>query len=619
MKAGTVKAEEAMAGTAATSVSRQRAAAGLALIVLAVAAIAFPLVFSSPVVTNYAIYALIFVAVVSAWNVFSGFSGYISLGHAVFFGSGAYAVGIAARDWHVNGVAVFGLLPLAAAVGAVIAVPFGLVALRVRRHTFIVITIAVFFIFQLMAFNFSFTGGTVGVSAPFLPWSPTSFNDRFYYITLGCAAAMIVIAVLIRRSRFGLQLRAIRDDEDRARGLGVHAMRVKLTAFVLSGAVTALVGGVWFLYLTQVQPQSGFDPLFDLTLVLMAFLGGLGTIAGPIIGALIIEPGQLYLTIRFTNGYLSEILLGALFLLIVLFVPRGLVPTIGEWIRRLRTRGRPAVAPVRRHSAPPPAPPARLAARRSAREGGQEMTALLRTEGVRKAYGGVHALDSCTVEIDEGTVAGLIGPNGSGKTTLFNVITGYAKADAGQVYLADKKITNIAPEQVFARGIGRTFQLTRIFASLTVLENMLVASKHGGAAARKRAMEQLEFVGIAGHHAALAGTLSYGQRKLLELAYVLVSDPAVILLDEPAGGVNLSLVNHIADRIRELNAAGKTFLIVEHNMEFVMGLCDRVTVLDSGAVVAAGPPDIIRTDRRVLNAYLGEDLEDDDPHPGEQA
>jgi ABC-type branched-subunit amino acid transport system ATPase component len=148
---------------------------------------------------------------------------------------------------------------------------------------------------------------------------------------------------------------------------------------------------------------------------------------------------------------------------------------------------------------------------------------------------------------------------------------------------------------------------------------MLVASRHGGSAARKRAMEQLEFVGIAGHYDALAGTLSYGQRKLLELAYVLVSDPAVILLDEPAGGVNLSLVNHIADRIRELNAAGKTFLIVEHNMEFVMGLCDRVTVLDSGAVVAAGPPAIIRTDRRVLNAYLGEDLEDDDPHLRERA
>jgi neutral amino acid transport system ATP-binding protein len=247
------------------------------------------------------------------------------------------------------------------------------------------------------------------------------------------------------------------------------------------------------------------------------------------------------------------------------------------------------------------------------------LSALLRTEGVHKAYGGVRALDTCTIEVGEGTVAGLIGPNGSGKTTLFNVITGYAKADAGEVYLADRKITNIAPDKVFALGVGRTFQLTRIFPSLTVMENMLVASQHSRSGARKRAMEQLEFVGIAGYHDTMAGTLSYGQRKLLELAYVLVADPAIILLDEPAGGVNLSLVNHIAARIRELNAAGKTFLIVEHNMEFVMGLCEQVTVLDSGTVVAAGPPDIVRTDRRVLDAYLGEDIEEaeDDPDAAE--
>ena len=189
------------------------------------------------------------------------------------------------------------------------------------------------------------------------------------------------------------------------------------------------------------------------------------------------------------------------------------------------------------------------------------MSVLLRTEGVHKSYGGVRALDTCTIEVGEGTVTGLIGPNGSGKTTLFNVITGYAKADAGEVYLADRRITNIAPDKVFALGIGRTFQLTRIFPRLTVMENMLVASQHHRAGARKRAIEQLEFVGIAGYHASLAGTLSYGQRKLLELAYILVADPAIILLDEPAGGVNLSLVNHIAARIRELNAAGKTFLL----------------------------------------------------------
>ena len=335
------------------------AAAGL-IAVLAVA-VAFPVLFPSPVATNYGVYALIFVAVASAWNIFSGFSGYISLGHAVFFGSGAYALGIAARDWHVTGVGVFGLLPLAALVGGLIAVPFGLVALRVRRHTFIVITIAVFFIFQLMAYNFSFTGGSSGLDAPFLPWQAATYNNPFYYIALACAVGTIALAWLIRRSRFGLQLRAIRDDEDRARGLGVHAMRLKLTAFVLSGAVTALVGGLWFLYLTQVQPPSGFDPLFDLSVVLMAFLGGLGTVAGPVLGALIIEPGQLYLTVRFTNGYLSEILLGALFLVAVLLVPRGIIPTGGEWIRRLTTRGKPAVqagaaAAPAAPQAPDPAP-----------------------------------------------------------------------------------------------------------------------------------------------------------------------------------------------------------------------------------------------------------------------
>jgi ABC-type branched-subunit amino acid transport system ATPase component len=259
------------------------------------------------------------------------------------------------------------------------------------------------------------------------------------------------------------------------------------------------------------------------------------------------------------------------------------------------------------------------------------VTALLRAEGVAKAFGGVQALQDCTIEVEQGTIAGLIGPNGSGKTTLFNIMTGYERVDAGNVYLGGRKITNQRPQRVFALGMGRTFQLTRIFPRLTVLENMLIATQHGtgrnrrarnplaragGHAERRHAIELLEFVGIADHAGALAETLSYGQRKLLELSYVLVADPAIVLLDEPAGGVNPSLIQHLAGRIRELNAAGKTFLIVEHNMEFVMGLCSRVTVLDYGTVVAAGPPGIIRSDQRVLDAYLGAAEEDDDAGTG---
>jgi ABC-type branched-subunit amino acid transport system ATPase component len=252
------------------------------------------------------------------------------------------------------------------------------------------------------------------------------------------------------------------------------------------------------------------------------------------------------------------------------------------------------------------------------------MNALLRTEEVSKAFGGVQALSGANLDVARGRITGLIGPNGSGKTTLFNVITGYVRADAGQVYLDGKAITNARPARVFALGIGRTFQLTRIFPSLTVLENMLIAAQHkhhsrnpfaiagGGATLRRRAMDLLEFTGIAAHAGALAGTLSYGQRKLLELSYVLVADPEIVLLDEPAGGVNPSLINHIGDRIRELNAAGTTFLIVEHNMDFVMGLCHEITVLDSGTVVATGPPEEIRANPRVLDAYLGTEVDDDD-------
>jgi branched-chain amino acid transport system permease protein len=323
------------------------AAKGGGLLLLAAVALLFPQVFTNPAVTNYGVLALIYVTCATAWNIFSGNTGYISLGQAVFYGSGAYAMGIAARDWNFHGTEVFWLLPLSGVVGGLIAVPFGLVALRVRRHTFIVITIAVFFIFQLMAFNFWFTGGSSGLNSPFLSWPAASYNTPFYYIALAFAAGAVAIAWLVRRSRFGLQLRAIRDDEDRARGLGVKAMRVKLTAFVVSGTLTAMIGAVWFYYINQVEPQTGFNPIFDLTLVLMAFLGGYGSISGPVLGALIIEPLTLWLNTQPSfSGSVSEIMLGAIFLLVVLFMPRGIIPTSGEFITRIRTRGRPAVVPA---------------------------------------------------------------------------------------------------------------------------------------------------------------------------------------------------------------------------------------------------------------------------------
>lgn len=247
------------------------------------------------------------------------------------------------------------------------------------------------------------------------------------------------------------------------------------------------------------------------------------------------------------------------------------------------------------------------------------MTTVLEVRGLSRSFGGVRALAGCSLDVPAGKICGLIGPNGSGKTTLFNVVTGYERAEEGTVSFDGREITNSAPEKVFALGMGRTFQLTRIFARLSVLQNMLIATQRkeswvrsmvrgaGSAEEHARALELLDFVGLRRLSDLPAGMLSYGQRKLLELAYILVADPAVILLDEPAGGVNPTLIGQLAQHIRALNGRGKTFLIVEHNMEFVMGVCDQVSVMANGSVIMTGLPDEVRRDPRVLDAYLGID------------
>ena len=251
------------------------------------------------------------------------------------------------------------------------------------------------------------------------------------------------------------------------------------------------------------------------------------------------------------------------------------------------------------------------------------MTNLLKVEGVTKSFGGLQALSGCSLSVEKGSVAGLIGPNGSGKTTLFNVITGYVKPDAGTVTFEGRDITAARPSRVFTLGVGRTFQITRIFPRISVIENMLVATQREESWLRgltrsksssqelAAAMEWLSFVGIAQLASLQAGALSFGQRKLLELAYVLVANPDVILLDEPAGGVNLTLINEIADKIRSLNKDGKTFLIVEHNMEFVMEICDTVTVMHQGVDLVSGTPEEVRNNPDVLDAYLGGTDDDD--------
>lgn len=241
---------------------------------------------------------------------------------------------------------------------------------------------------------------------------------------------------------------------------------------------------------------------------------------------------------------------------------------------------------------------------------------LLEAQDVTKAFGGIQALNACSITVEQGSITGLIGPNGSGKTTLFNVMTGYERIDSGQVRFQGQTITNAAPDKVFRLGMGRTFQLTRVFPRLTVLENMHVAaqrndlkgllSRWSSTHEQERALELLDFVGLTKLKNLPAGNLSYGQKKLLEFAFVLIAEPRVILLDEPAGGINPTMINYLTDRIRTLNEHGTTFLIVEHNMEFVMGLCHKIMVMHRGTKIAEGTPVEVRANPAVLEAYLGD-------------
>lgn len=313
------------------------------LIALLAVFIVFPQVFSNPAVTTIAVFTLLYATATTAWNIFSGYTGYIALGHAAFFGIGSYALAIMCKEWQIPGGYVpFLLVPLAGLIAAVFSVLIGWISLRTRKHTFVVITIAIFFIMQPMAFNLrSITNGSVGLSLPIpIGWGGVFFNMPFYYVALAMLLLALGVSWWIRNSKFGLGLLAIRDDEDRALGLGVKTGPSKLIAFVISAFFVGMVGAVHAYFLESIYPAFAFDPLFDIALALMGFLGGLGTLAGPILGALILEPAQQYFTMQFSqNGYYL-IIYGGMFLTIILLLPEGIIPTLNKyWLNWRAKRG----------------------------------------------------------------------------------------------------------------------------------------------------------------------------------------------------------------------------------------------------------------------------------------
>jgi branched-chain amino acid transport system permease protein len=536
-----------------------------------------------------------------SFDVLYGYAGLLSFGHSAFFGIGAYALSLSLIHWKVP-------VPVAFLIGAGAAALFTCVvasiAVRLTGHYFVVITIVVSLVLFFAAMGLrNITGGDDGLNFPRVRLFGFSFGEPEvrYYAVLVVVAALYLVTRRIVESPLGMAWKAIRDNEARARLLGYNAERLKFAAYVLSGTLAGLAGSLYALINSYTTVEflhwslSG-DP------VMWTIVGGAGTLAGPMIGALVLVFLRDFLSTILVHVY--PILVGAILIVSIIFFPRGIVGSIRA---RLRARRR-AAAPV--VTAVPPAP--REPAAPWARNIGAP---ILETRGLVREFGGLVAVDGVDFTVRTGEIRAVIGPNGAGKTTLFNLITGVLAPTRGTVLFSGEDVTGLPAHRISQKGVARTVQVTSIFPTLTVADNVWLgaqsrralqplASRGGMHAVRRQVEEVLALVGLAGMADAEGGELSHGDQRLLEIALALSTQPRLLLLDEPTAGLSAKETREMVQVVRGL-AARQTIVIVEHDMDVVMELADVITVLHMGRVLAEGPPQATRENRLVQEVYLG--------------
>lgn len=562
-----------------------------------------PLALQSSFVYHLAIQVCVFAGLATAWNIVGGFAGQLSLGHAVFYGIGSYSAGLL--------VAKFGISPwigmfAGAAVSSVVALLIAYPTLRLRGPFFSLATIAFLEVVRLLVTHFEgWTGGSAGLNIPLqigLPWM--IFREKWAYllVAFGFFAVTLLVAWLIRRSRFGFYLIAVREREDAARAVGVNAVRAKIAAAVISAVLTSLIGSFHGMYLTFLEPSAAFSLELSIQIAMFALIGGLGTVAGPVVGTVLVLPvaelarGWLSAFGNGTHGFVY----GMLLVFVVLFFPRGLVGHLSQQVLRLIDRlpnGHKAKA----------AEPARPAVQRIATSLGQP---ILKAEGLHKRFGGLKATDDVSLTLHEGEILGVIGPNGAGKTTVFNQLSGFIRPDQGTVSVrtgADWSSPR-SPETFARAGVGRTFQIVQPFAGLSVMENIML-----GAFMHTRLRSEAEAVAREVAHltdlTALLDTearsLTVGGMKRLEVARALATRPRVLLLDEVLAGLNPSDVARAIEMIKRIRDSGVSVLMIEHLMQATMALSDRIVVINVGKVLREGKPADVVNDPAVIEAYLG--------------
>ena len=586
-----------------------RATRGVQILAAGVVVGALPYVFPTDYFTHLFTTIAYSTIVVLGLNVLIGFSGQISLGHAGFYGVGAYTTALLATSF---GWSLWVTVPSAVAVAALAGLVLALPAIRTKGLYLAVITIAFGFVVEILSQRWvELTGGTMGVyGVPTFSWLGAPVSARGYFYVVAATALVVQVATnTLMGSLWGKTLTAVKDSEDAAAAVGVHVLRWKVLAFVISAGYAGL-GGAFFAHQNGYINSDAFTFSTSLFYLVALIVGGLGHRYGAVAGVLVLTllnqiSARLYEYRFFTLGIL---LLGVL-----IFMPFGLAGGASALLRRVR-RPRALVTDevpeaILALVVEPPAVPA-----------GEPV---LVAEGLHKHFGGVAAVDGVDLTVDGGCVHALIGPNGAGKSTFVNLVTGRLLPDSGTVVCAAVRLDGLPSYRRARRGVIRTFQNLQLFTDLSVADNVLVGAhrhvhasalefalglpraRHAEAECGRRTDALLDALGLTALADRRPDEVAYGHRKLIELARALAASPTVLLLDEPVAGLNATEAERIRELLVALRARGVTILLIEHNMDFVMKVSDRVTVLNFGQKIAEGTPGEIQRDARVLEAYLG--------------
>jgi ABC-type branched-subunit amino acid transport system ATPase component/ABC-type branched-subunit amino acid transport system permease subunit len=568
---------------------------GFAVAVLALSAVLKSDYFEL-VLTQVLLWAMLSVA----WNILCGYSGYFSFGHAAFWGLGAYTVALGMLHFDLS---PWITIPAGAVVGGLAGALIGFPTFRLRGHYFalamLAYPLATLYVFQWLGYQ--------EIPLPMKREAPILYmqfaNPRAYVaLALGMLVISLLISLRIENSRFGMSLFAIKQNEPAAEAAGIDTWRWKMLALMLSGALAAMAGGLYAVVLLVVTPEAVFGMLVSAQALILALFGGVGTLWGPVIGAVVLVPLAEGLNAKLGNVLpgIQGVVYGVAIIAIILSAPEGVYWKVRDrWEARQSKRRKEPVAPPPAVTTVPALPRAQRA------PVGADLLVL---RDVTISFGGLQALDGVDLAVPEGGLYGIIGPNGAGKTTLFNVINGFIAPQRGTISFAGEPLVGLRPSQVCRRGIGRTFQVVRAFPRMTVLENVTVGAFAGAtddAAARRMAASALDRVGLSARANAVAGRLTTRELRLMELARALAPLPRLMLLDETLAGLGHDDLDGILGAIRQLRADGVTVLIIEHTMQAMVQLVDHFDVIDHGRLIASGAPDAVVHNHEVIEAYLG--------------